>query len=322
MFFMRAFPKKISFPLTAAIAALMVTPLVAQQTSEESGKAGQTQKKAAVVARGQIIITDGNGKVEVLELKGDGEKQIVLRQEKEEKSEDAHHGKIRAILVGPDGKHEVQLQLEGEGGNWVVDGDKHTHLLQLHSTDGDLDLAPLMANLSMHVGGFMIGVSCDSIGDTLKSQLGIEHGLAVESVVPDSPAANKILDHDILLRADDTDLDELEQLIEAVQSAGEAEKELKLTLLRGGKEVSVSVTPQKREMPEGVDIEVLGESGALLQLHPELKSVNGFSLETIGPGVIEWRSGDENSSADAMKAEIDSLRKQLEALSSKLEGKK
>ena len=209
------------------------------------------------------------------------------------------------------------MHIDGADGEWI-DGEAG-HLLQL--LPGTMNLNhDVLLNLNSQVGGFMLGVSCGELSDTLKKQLGIESGLVVESVVPDSPAAGNLEEHDILIRAGDVSLTEIGQLIEAVQAAGEAEKELNLALLRSGKKVKVSLTPKKREMPEGMDIEALGENGFMLKMSPEMENTFSLGFSTVGPGVIEWQS--DSGSSDDLKAEIESLRKKLEELSGKLDGKK
>lgn len=336
---MHSYRRKLWLPLTAAVAGLMVSPLFAQDTSEESAKADKQEKtkhNVEVIADGQIVISDGKGNVKMMKLKkdgenafvwkqesgkqADGERKIIVRQESDKQTEGKQAGKVRAVLVGPDGKQEVELHLDGAEGEWIVgDGEAGQWL---HLLPGAMNLEhDVLLNLNSHVSGFMIGVSCGELGNTLKKQLGIESGLVVESVVPDSPAAGNLEEHDILIRAGDENLTEIGQLVEAVQAAGEAEKDVNLAVLRSGKEIRVSLTPKKREIPEGMDIETLGENGFLLKMSPEMEHAYSFDFSTVGPGVIEWQS-DDSGSSDDLKAEIESLRKKLEELSGKLDGKK
>ncbi len=318
---MRSSRRNMWLPFVAAMAGLVASPLIAQDTSEESAKTDQTKHKVVVVEGGQIVISDADGKAKVMKLKKDGENTFVWTQESGEQTEGSPKtGLFRAILVGPDGKQEVELHIDGADGEWHAGPGVAGHLL--HMLPAGVDGEHLQALLNTHVSGFMVGVSCGELNDTLKKQLGIESGLVVESIVTDSPADGKLEVHDIIIQAGDVNLTEIGQLIEAVQAAGEAEKELALTLLRSGKKENVSLTPKKREMAEGMNIESLGEKGILLKLDPEMKSVNGFDFETVGPGVIEFRTEGSTESADDLKAEIESLRQKLEELSGKLDGDK
>jgi hypothetical protein len=92
---------------------------------------------------------------------------------------------------------------------------------------------------------FWIGVGCEPAGDALKAQLGLEHGLVVQSVGDDTPAAKAgIRQHDVLLQFGEQKLAGLDDLIAAVdKSEG---KPAAVKLLRGGKQQEVEVTPSQR----------------------------------------------------------------------------
>jgi hypothetical protein len=96
---------------------------------------------------------------------------------------------------------------------------------------------------------YWIGLSCDAdaLSDIVRAQLGVPagHGLVVQAVVDESPAAKAGFQaNDVLLKAGDKDLTGLNDLVEAVQAA--ADKELAVELLRGGEKMTVMVTPDKR----------------------------------------------------------------------------
>jgi membrane-associated protease RseP (regulator of RpoE activity) len=102
------------------------------------------------------------------------------------------------------------------------------------------------------LGEFWIGVACNSeaLDNTLRAQLGLPEGqgLAVLSVVPDSPAAKAGLkENDVLLDAGGKPLGKIQDLVDAVEAA--KDQELALSLLRDGKPLSLTVKPEKR--PEG-----------------------------------------------------------------------
>ncbi len=94
----------------------------------------------------------------------------------------------------------------------------------------------------------VIGLKCSPINQTLRSQLGLESGIAVEDVFKDTPAEQAGVEkHDILTKAGGRDLDSVDDLVEAVQEAGEDQEPLALTLMREGEERIVQVKPEKRE---------------------------------------------------------------------------
>jgi hypothetical protein len=106
------------------------------------------------------------------------------------------------------------------------------------------------ASAAMHLltagdDGYWIGIMGAPIDPLLKTHLRIESGVVVQHVVPDSPADKaKIKASDILLKFGDADISDVLGLAKAV---GENEgKEVKITLLREGKERTVSVTPAKQ----------------------------------------------------------------------------
>ena len=84
--------------------------------------------------------------------------------------------------------------------------------------------------------------------------------------VPQNSAAAKagVQKHDILLFADDKQVISERDLSAAVQAAGKAKAGVSLTLIRGGKEIAVAVTPEQRKatafnqiqgFPDGWDLD-------------------------------------------------------------------
>lgn len=106
---------------------------------------------------------------------------------------------------------------------------------------------------------FWIGIQGDHVDETLRSQLGIEHGILVRGVMPDSPAAKAgVKTHDILLSVNDKALHEVPDLFDPI-GASEG-KPIKLTLLRAGKKESIEVQPETRpedQVPETAQQEVV-----------------------------------------------------------------
>ena len=97
----------------------------------------------------------------------------------------------------------------------------------------------------------ILGVPADA---PLKTHLKLAAGVVVEQVVPDSPAAKAgIRENDILLKFGDVQLTDVESLMKVV--AENEDREAKLTLLREGKETTVTVKPAER--PAGLAIPAL-----------------------------------------------------------------
>ncbi len=96
-------------------------------------------------------------------------------------------------------------------------------------------------------GDYWLGVGCQPARGALSTQLGLEEGLGlvVEHVIADSPAAKAgIQRHDVLVKAGETPLGELQELIDAVEAAKETE--LSIELFRGAQKQTVTVMPAKR----------------------------------------------------------------------------
>lgn len=98
-------------------------------------------------------------------------------------------------------------------------------------------------------GQYWIGIMLGELPEIVRRQLQLEHGLVVDAVVPDSPAAKAdFKPHDILLLAGEKVLKEPADILQSVDSAQETE--LELTVLRAGKKLAVKVTPVKRPEPQ------------------------------------------------------------------------
>lgn len=96
-------------------------------------------------------------------------------------------------------------------------------------------------------GEYWIGVEAHEVPEALRAHTTLpkDHGLLVEQVYPDSPAAKaQIARHDVLLKAGDKPLRTVADLVEAIQSA--KGKKLALEAVRAGKTIKLEVTPEKR----------------------------------------------------------------------------
>jgi hypothetical protein len=160
---------------------------------------------------------------------------------------------------------------------------------------------------------FWIGLRGRGIDDpVLRTQLQLaeDMGVVIEDVVVDSPAEKAGLrKHDIILRANDDVVDSMEVLQSQVQAGGE--KPIELQILRLGKEMDVTVTPEQRpedfqermgpenSMPGG-DL-LGGDLGRLLQ---QFQGVPG-GMRMIGPGaVLNGREFNLNAIPNGMSVAI------------------
>jgi serine protease Do len=96
-----------------------------------------------------------------------------------------------------------------------------------------------------------LGVETMPVDPTVASQLSLprDTGLAVRRVADGSPAASILQKHDILTKIDDQILIDMRQLSVLVRNH-KAGDEVKLTLVRGGKETTVKVKLGEREVPK------------------------------------------------------------------------
>lgn len=96
-----------------------------------------------------------------------------------------------------------------------------------------------------------LGVQAAPASRTVAVQLGLPagSGLVVNHVVPDSPAAGVLEEHDILLKLDDQILIETRQLSVLIRQHKEGD-EVTLTYLRGGKQATARVKLGRQEVPK------------------------------------------------------------------------
>jgi hypothetical protein len=108
-----------------------------------------------------------------------------------------------------------------------------------------------------HVGGgemepaTFLGVETSPVTPALAAQLSLQDGagLVVNHVVPESPAATVLKQHDVLVKLDDQLLIEQRQLAVLVRNHKEGD-EVTLTYLRAGKQATAKVKLAKHDMPK------------------------------------------------------------------------
>ena len=190
------------------------------------------------------------------------------------------------------------------------------------------------ANPKFAPGDYMIGVHCEQAGEALRAQLGLgDAGLVVKTLVDDAPASKAgIQPHDVLVRIGDDELTGIDQLLDAVQEAEESA--LTLTIIRGGEEQTVEVTPVKREdvdLPMALHALSPDDSPqaqhAMKWLHRHhLAQKDGhahpghYRFERVGPGILLRQppaaaSGELQEQIDELKSQIEALQESVDKLS-------
>ena len=137
-----------------------------------------------------------------------------------------------------------------------------------------------------------LGVETMPVDATVAAQLSLprDTGLAVRRVADGSPAATLIQKHDVLTKLDDQVLIDMRQLSVLVRNHKTGD-EVKLTLVRGGKELSVKAKLGEREVPKVA----MDEGGPFIQMFGQGGPGGDFSFQhgTSGlPGMEGHGPGD------------------------------
>lgn len=124
-----------------------------------------------------------------------------------------------------------------------------------------------------------LGVETMPVDPTVSAQLSLprDTGLAIRRVAEGSPAASLLQKHDILTKIDDQILIDMRQLSVLVRNHKVGD-EVKLTLIRGGKETTVKAKLGEREVPKMA----MGDGQPFMQF---------FNTEVPGPGGMLLRPG-------------------------------
>jgi hypothetical protein len=171
-------------------------------------------------------------------------------------AQNENKGKI--VQIGPGDGNDAAITVEDEAGTATV------------TPEGAEQ--PAQPELPKH----WIGIVGSPVTPELRAQIDLPEGqgLLVRQVVPDSPAAKAGLKNfDILLRANDTDLADMGDLMELVRTEGQRGGKITLEVLRHGKRETLWITPEARpEKVAGVEPGMPGEGG------------QGWGFGAPGPG--------------------------------------
>jgi membrane-associated protease RseP (regulator of RpoE activity) len=146
-----------------------------------------------------------------------------------------------------------------------------------------------------------LGLALEPLSDVLADQLGLKTGMVVDFLAADGPAQKSGLrKNDILLEANGTPIKALSDLLQVVAVAAAEKKPVGLVVLRGGKPLEITVTPEPRPVAVTVISGQAGEGPAVIMAQPmvqanpgvimgrgEIKTLGTFSL----PGGYEVEIG-------------------------------
>ena len=123
----------------------------------------------------------------------------------------------------------------------------HTIVVELQADGHAAKSKPLAWTTAAPVSIYKIGVGAFPVEGALRAQLNLPkgQGLLIDGVVPNQPAAKAgIKNYDVILSLDGAKVGDLKALVAAIDKAkGSA---IKLEVLRGGKKMTIAVTPAKR----------------------------------------------------------------------------
>ena len=160
---------------------------------------------------------------------------------------------------------------------------------------------PSMAAVETESAAFL-GVETAPITDTLTDQLNLPQGigLVVLHTSTDSPAAEVLKAHDILLKLDDQQLVDTRQLAVLIRNHKEGD-EVTLTFLRGGKEATAKAKLVLRHLPKLPPISFEGP-GPGHEFGPE--KVQGM-LSLMGPRQAEAKRAGTEGEPEIREFKID-----------------
>ncbi len=222
-------------------------------------------------------------------------------------------------IVSPEGMEKIHERILEVQGKQLPAEIREGNVMIFRSSNGETktiesgDVKALMGELTARIREghpleapkFVIGVSVAEAPQVVLAQIGKPEAKAVvvESVIDESPAAKAgVQKYDLILKAGELDVSSPGELTKAVKDS--EGKEIKLIVVRTGKEMTVSLTPKSNDAKP-----------------VEVKAVDG--VINIGPG-IKWGQSvpafPGGASAFAIAGspkvleEIQALRKEIEEL--------
>jgi membrane-associated protease RseP (regulator of RpoE activity) len=321
-----------SFAVHIPSQAQVSTPPAAKAEGVDRGQApGGTripsQSTTIQLDGGKLIVIDQDGNEQEIDV--GNAMSVVVRRSAQSKVVDGGPAVTnvtgKAIVVGPDGVVQ-EIEITGPGmGNFQVEMPDLARKMRAafqRLDDGNFNFAfegmpqppiPPMPLGSAALGKYFIGVQCTPIDEALRSHLGLEagKGLIISEVTPESPAEKAGLkNHDILLFAGEKLLAETADLVAVINEAGEGGLIVELGIIRGGKEMSVQVTPEERQGHPNVQEMIPAEHFMDLEVGEGVPGVF-----RVLPGLIRVPDREQLDQArQEMMAEVEKMRGQIERM--------
>ena len=143
-----------------------------------------------------------------------------------------------------------------------------------------------------------IGVQVTELPELLRSHLKLDHGVLVEDVLADAPAAEAgVKTHDVLLEVDGKKITRPEDVRDAVEAAAEG-AQIKFKVLHAGDEKSLHVVPTARPVDRVIINPTATPSGAassqqefLKHQHQALKALERALADRQAAGMMFMRPG-------------------------------
>ena len=279
------------------VVAWLCAGTVANAAALQEKKTKRQKKSAQAVVR-KIVTEDKDG---------DGEPRVIsVRVEKNVTQENDEKPKVsgQIVIVGPDGKKKtIDLSKVTGGEHGVImlgdGGAKEMAFDVLKDLDINLDLDVLKDGPNVQViradatgeARYRIGVHCEPVDDAIRAHVELPKGaMLVQELLDEAPAAKGGMKrYDIITKVAGKPVKSLDQMVERIQkSKGKA---LQFTVRRGGKNVSVKVTPEKRKAEAVAKImnEWTDKSGKkmMFSFEPDkMGDAHQMIVESLKPGMI------------------------------------
>jgi hypothetical protein len=201
----------------------------------------------------------------------------------------------KMVIIGPDGKRkEIELdEMEDmEPMNFNIPG----------FAFGRPAIRLNQPNSENAKEGFAIGSVYRPVTDAMRSQLDLgDRGLLVLSVSDDSPAAKAGVEkYDILIFADDKELETKKDLDSVVEIAGKEKQSFSLGLIRKGKELTVEVSPIEKSKLRSKNV---------IRFGGNMNFAQPLNLQMVIPNNIDFRNMEE----DMHKQMLENIQKMEQA---------
>jgi len=288
-------------------ARLMIKPKSSEVKAEDAADAKPVVNGSVVKSEdGVLTYTDSDGKEHQVDI--NNARSVSIQQSTQSVNNNGQQEtKVvgKAIVVDANGqRHEINL---GDGGGEGL----------------DLPGMPKMFSAKRNANKYMLGVHSGKVAPALQAQLGLaeDSGLLIKAIGEGTPAeAAGLKKYDVLLFADDQELLEQADLTRMVQKAGESNSELSLTVMRGGKEIGVDVSPVERtaEQMRG------GFPGGMNGFQFNFGGLGGgfgdgfgdLQFKQFGPGVI--LGGDLDNRMDNMREQMQQVQEQMQEMQQRM----